>query len=57
MSGAKKLEDIGKDTELILYCYTGSRSAVASNFLRSMGFTKVVNGINKDQVTARFLSQ
>ena len=55
MSGATKLKDVHKDTELILYCKTGSRSAVSMNFLKSMGFTNVVNGINKDHVTARYL--
>jgi phage shock protein E len=33
MAGAEKLRDVPKDTELILYCRTGSRSAVSMNIL------------------------
>ena len=54
MSGAEILNDVPKDTELILYCRTGSRSAVAMNFLKDMGYTNVVNGINKDHVNAKY---
>lgn len=50
MSGSEKLSDIPKDTELILYCNSGSRSNVAINILRSQGFTNLSNGINKDHV-------
>lgn len=55
MAGAVKLKDVPKDTELILYCKSGSRSAVSMNFLKNMGFENVKNGINKDHVTARYL--
>lgn len=54
MAGAKKLQDVPKDTEIILYCRTGSRSAVAANILQSLGYTNLVNGVNKDHVNARF---
>lgn len=54
MSGAKSLKNIPKDTELVLYCLSGSRSNVSMNMLRSMGYTNVVNGINKDQVAAKY---
>lgn len=54
MSGAEMLSDVPKDTELILYCRTGSRSAVAMNFLKDMGYTNVINGINKDHVSAKY---
>ena len=33
LSGARQLADIPKDTELVLYCRTGSRSAVAENIM------------------------
>jgi phage shock protein E len=55
MSGAKQLCDIPKDTELILYCRSGSRSAVSANILKAQGFTNVHNGINKDHVTHNYL--
>jgi phage shock protein E len=55
MAGADKLKDVPKDAELIVYCRTGSRSAVSMNILNNMGYKNVKNGINKDQVQARFL--
>lgn len=55
MAGAKELAGIPKDTELILYCRSGSRSAVSANILKMQGFSNIINGINKDQVEARYL--
>jgi phage shock protein E len=55
MAGSEKLIDVPKDTELILYCRTGSRSAVSMNILQNMGYTNVKNGINKDHVKANHL--
>ncbi len=54
MSGAKQLTDLPKDSNVIVYCRTGSRSNVAMNILNSLGFTNIINGINKDQVEAKF---
>lgn len=45
---------VSKDAELVLYCRSGSRSAVAKNILTKLGFTNVINGINKDRVEAKF---
>ena len=53
MAGAKQLKDVPKDTELILYCISGSRSNAAMHYLRQMGYTNLVNGINKAQVRAK----
>ena len=55
MAGAKELAGVPKDTELILYCRSGSRSAVSANILKMQGYTNIINGINKDQVEARYL--
>ncbi len=54
MSGAKKLDKVPKDTKIILYCKSGARSNVAKVHLSRLGFTNLVNGINKDHVP-RFL--
>lgn len=54
MSGDKKLNDIPKDAEIILYCRSGSRSGVSAHIMKSMGYTNITNGINKDQVRARY---
>ena len=50
-----ELHDIGKDEEIIVYCISGSRSNVVMHILEDKGYTNVKNGINKDQVTARFI--
>jgi rhodanese-related sulfurtransferase len=55
MSGAKQLANIPKDASIIVYCLSGSRSNVAAHILHSLGYTNVTNGINKEQVEARFL--
>jgi phage shock protein E len=47
-----QLDDIPKDTPLILYCRTGRRSAAAIQILQNLGYTNLTNGINKDQVEA-----
>ena len=54
MQGSHVLKDVSKDTELILYCVSGSRSNVSKQILESQGFTNVINGINKDQVNAKY---
>jgi len=55
VNGAEELSRIPKDSKLLIYCHTGSRSNVAQHILRSMGYTDITNGINKEQVEARFL--
>jgi len=50
MAGAKALEGIDKDAELVLYCISGSRSNVAIPLLRNLGFTNLTNGINSSHV-------
>lgn len=54
MAGAKVLEHTPRATELVLYCRTGSRSNVAMQILRQLGFTNLVNGINADQVRHKY---
>jgi phage shock protein E len=55
MAGAPELTDVPKDTQIILYCRSGARSAASMNILHSQGFTNLVNGINQDHVMARYL--
>jgi len=54
LAGTKKLDGISKDTEIILYCKTGSRSNVSIQILKSLGFTNLVNGINAGQVRKKY---
>ena len=57
LAGAKQLQDVPKDTELVLYCISGSRSNISKNVLESMGYTNVINGINKEHVGDRYIKQ
>jgi rhodanese-related sulfurtransferase len=50
ISGEIGVNDIPKDTEIILYCNSGSRSNVTGNILRSLGFTNVTCCIDKSHV-------
>lgn len=54
MAGAKKLDGVPKDTELVLYCRSGSRSNASMGYFRQLGYTNLVNGINKDQIKAKY---
>lgn len=54
MAGAESLKGVSKDTEIILYCHSGSRSNVSINILKSMGFTNLINGINKHHVKSKY---
>ena len=56
MAGAKQLEGVDKDTLLILYCKTGSRSNVSIQILKQIGYTNLINGINAGQVEQRYLN-
>jgi len=51
----EQLADVPKDTEIILYCLSGARSGASIRLMEKYGFTNLVNGINKDQVKARYL--
>lgn len=55
MEGAKKLANVDKDAPLILYCRTGSRSNVGIQILQGLGYTNLTNGINKQQVEAKYI--
>lgn len=55
MAGAEQLQDVPKDTEIILYCVSGSRSNVSMRYLQDLGFTNLVNGINRRHVEAKYL--
>jgi len=56
IAGAEKLKEVPKDTEIVLYCVSGSRSNVSMGYLRDLGFTNLVNGINKQHVKAKYLN-
>ena len=55
LAGAKALKDFSKDTPIILYCRSGSRSQVAINLLRQQGYSNLTNGINQQNVEKNYL--
>lgn len=50
MNGVPELVGVPTDTPLVVYCRTGSRSAIAAQIFAQMGYTNIRNGINKEQV-------
>jgi rhodanese-related sulfurtransferase len=54
IAGTEKLETIPKDAPIIVYCLSGGRSSISKNLLENMGYTNVTNGIDKQQVEARY---
>jgi phage shock protein E len=54
MDGASALSEVPKDTELVLYCMSGARSNMSMHYLRKMGFTNMINGINQDHVRQKY---
>ncbi|MBP9852797.1 MAG: phage shock protein [Patescibacteria group bacterium] len=55
MAGAKVLSETPKDTEIVLYCRTGARSNASMHYLKQLGFTNLVNGINQSHVEKNYL--
>ena len=54
MNGSKTMNGTSGDSEIIIYCDSGSRSGVATNILKSMGYVNTINGINKINVIAKY---
>lgn len=54
MAGAPQLHGVPKDSNIIVYCRKGSRSNVAMNILKQLGYSNITNGINKEQVETTF---
>lgn len=56
LSGAKQLANVDRDTKLVVYCRTGSRSNTSIQLLKQLGFTNLVNGINAGHVEKNYIS-
>lgn len=52
--GAQRLSNVPKDSNIIVYCRSGNRSFNAINILKSLGYTNITNGINKEHIDAEF---
>ncbi len=48
------VKNLPKNAELVVYCISGARSDMAINLLSQMGFKHLVNGINQDQIHAKY---
>ena len=55
MAGARIISDVDKDTPIIVYCRSGSRSNVAKNIFEGLGYTNITNGVNQGQVESQYL--
>lgn len=55
MAGAPQLAEVPKDTELVLYCRSGARSSASMHYLKQLGFTNMINGINQGHVEQKYL--
>jgi adenylyltransferase/sulfurtransferase len=38
-----RVEELGRDDDIVVYCHQGVRSAAVAEYLRSLGFAKVQN--------------
>lgn len=54
ISGTSALDTLDKDTEMVIYCRTGSRSNASIQILKQMGFTNLINGINAEHVAKNY---
>ncbi|MBC7764465.1 rhodanese-like domain-containing protein [Microbacteriaceae bacterium] len=54
MAGTKKMKEIPKDANIVLYCLSGSRSNASMHYLRQMGYANLTNGINKEHVASKY---
>ncbi len=50
------LSGVHKDTPIILYCRSGSRSEASLQILKQKGYTNLTNGINSENVKKNYLS-
>jgi len=55
LDSSSNLEDIDKETPIVLYCKSGQRANMALARLQSLGFTNLTNGINKRHVEANHI--
>jgi rhodanese-related sulfurtransferase len=51
----KRLDEIPKAEEVVVYCRSGGRAGVAVQGLGTMGYINIVNGINQQNVEANYL--
>ncbi len=55
MQGTTRLNDVPRDTQLVVYCRSGSRSGMAIQILQGMGYSDLTNGISPEYIQAHNL--
>ena len=52
-----KLEslELDKSAEIVVYCASGHRAGIATDYLKKQGYTNVTNGINRSHVEREHL--
>lgn len=50
----KRLDEIPKDEDVVVYCNSGGRAGVAVQGLGTMGYSNITNGVNQEQVEAKY---
>lgn len=50
----KRLDEIPKEEDVVVYCNSGGRAGVAVQGLGTMGYTNIVNGINQENVETNY---
>ncbi len=54
LSQDNKLQNLPKDTNILVYCRTGNRANTAKVILQQLGFSNVTNGINQANIEANY---
>ena len=55
LSGDVDWQTVDKTSEVIVYCQSGERAALAIDALKTIGFDDLVNGINAENVIENLL--
>ena len=50
----KRLDEIPKEEDVVVYCNSGGRAGVAVQGLGTMGYTNIINGTNQANVEATY---
>jgi phage shock protein E len=50
----KRLDEIPKEEDVVVYCNSGGRASVAVQGLGTMGYTNIINGTNQANVEANY---
>lgn len=55
IEGTAKLDLLPRQAELIVYCRSGNRSEIAIKIFKAQGFSKITNGMSKENIETTLL--